>query len=306
MGKSRFCYSILAASMLGACATTPSGSDLTVGALDVAPVQTTAGSPITINSSIDNSGLYETQSPAAMAIDLFVDPATGPIAPLTAWRQGDGETLAPGASAADIARIRMPLNIAPGNYSVCAIADPDNEIAEANEANNRECAPVEILAGAPRAADLIIENVSVIKAVDASLKLRVRIRNAGALPTDRAFRIMAFARHPRTPLVFVDCPVSQGQLSAGSPISCGYVVRTDPIAPGQSADIDGYFAFAIEGAGRFPINWIGPGEGPARTRRTIDFMVDGCFPPLDGSRVECVIDEIDELNNFKSRTLKTR
>lgn len=307
MGIWRFSIGCCGLLALAACATTPGGPDLVVGALEVSPAQTTAGSPITVNSAIDNAGLYATTSPAAMTVDLYVNSLAGlPLTSLLAWRQREGETLAPGASAADSASLRTPLNLSAGLYSICANVDPDNEIAETDKANNRECAPFEIIPGALRAADLIIEDVNVIGPVDASLKVRVTLKNAGSLPVDAPFRIMAFARNPRTPLLFVDCPITQGQLDAGSPVSCGYVTRETPLSPGAKAVIDGYFAFAIEGAGRYPVNWVGPGGGPAPVKRTVDFMVDGCFPPYDNSRVECAIDEVDELNNFKSKTLTTR
>ena len=304
VSQSLLAFSVAA---LAACATTSEHPDLTVSLLETTPTQTTAGSRITINSAIRNSGSAPTGSAAAMTVDLFSDAfGSSFLAPLTAWRQGDGETLAPGAEAVDAADIRAPSALSPGLYGICAAADPDNAIVEANEDNNRACVTLEVTPGAPKSADLIIEKVAVVEKVDASLKIKVTIKNAGSLPASGPFCIMAFRRDPRLPLLFVDCPVSEGQLAAGSPVSCNYVTQSEPLAPGASAELVGYFVYAVEGAGRLIVNWIGPGGSSPTVRRSVDFMVDGCYPPFDHSRVECAVDEIDELNNFKGKTLKVR
>ena len=294
----------LACGALGACATTAPLPDLTVGRLDAAPAEATAGSSFSLTTAIRNAGSGAAPAPAAIDVHFQATADETTIADLTAWRQPDGSLLQPGESVEDVAPVRAPA-LQPGTYSICATVDPEAAIAEADEDNNRTCIPFTILAGAPRRADLVIEKVTPIGPVEASLKVTVKIRNAGSEAAG-PFRLMAFRRNPRQPLLLIECPLTEGQLAAGSPASCDDLTQRAPLAPGASAELTGYFAYVVAGGASFIRNPIGPGNPNPPVNRSVDFMVDGCFPPEDGAPVFCAIDEIDELNNFKGATLKVR
>lgn len=297
--------SLAAALSLGGCATTQQLPDLTVSRLEASPAETTAGSSLALKSAIRNTGKAATASPAELDIQIFADQnAQIPVADLTAWGQPEGSALGPSETVEDEANIRTP-GLQPGAYSICATADPDDSVAESLEDNNRACIPFTIAAGAPRRADLVIEKITAIGPDQASLKVKLKIKNAGS---DAAgpFRIMAFRRNPRQPLLLIECPLTEGQLNAGSPASCDDLTQRVPLAAGASAELTGYFAFVVANGASFIRIPIGPGNPNPPVRRTIDFMVDGCFPPEDGSPVYCAVDEIDEINNFKGATLKVR
>ncbi len=289
---------------LGACATTAPRPDLTVSRLEAAPAEATAGTAFTLTSAVRNAGDAATNAPAVMDIRFHAIAGGSPVADLTGWRQPDGAVLQPGESVEDVESVRAPA-LQPGAYSICATVDPDDEIAEADEDNNSACVPFTIIAGAPRQADLVIEKVTPLGPDQASLKVKVKIKNAGSEAAG-PFRIMAFRRNPRQPLLLIECPLTEGQLAAGSPASCDDLTQRTPLGPGETAEITGYFAYVIAGGASFIRNPIGPGNPNPVVSRTVDFMVDGCFPPDDGSPVYCAIDEIDELNNFKGATLRVR
>lgn len=290
--------------MLSACATTAPLPDLTIGRLDAAPAEATAGSAISLTTSVRNAGAGAATAPAAIDVRIHANASEQPIADLTGWRQPDGALLQPGESVEDTESVRAP-TLQPGAYSICATADPDEEITESDETNNQACIPFTIIAGAPRRADLVIESVTPLGPVEASLKVKVKIRNAGSQAAG-PFRIMAFRRNPRQPLLLIECPLTEGQLAAGSPASCDDLTQRTQLAPGASAELTGYFAYVIAGGASFIRNPIGSGNPNPPVKRSVDFMVDGCFPPEDASPVYCVVDEIDELNNFKGATLKIR
>lgn len=289
---------------LSACAATAPLPDLSVGKLEAAPAEATAGSAISLMTAIRNAGAGAATAPAAMDVDIRAAASSPPIAGLTAWRQPDGALLRPGESAEDIASARAPA-LQPRPYSICATVDPENEIAEADEANNRACIAFTIVAGAPRRADLVIEKVTPVGPVEASLKVKVKIRNAGSQAAG-PFRIMAFRRNPRQPLLLIECPLTEGQLAAGSPASCDDLTQRALLEPGAVAELTGYFAYVIAGGASFVRTPVGSGNPNPPVSRSVDFMVDGCFPPEDSAPVYCAIDEIDELNNFKGATLKAR
>lgn len=296
---SRLC----AALALGGCATTPNGVDLTVGWL-AAPSETTAGSSIEVTSALKNSGGIATDRPASMDIDIYFDLNAAPMTPLTAWRQPDGETLAAGERVDDIANVRAPL-LKPGAYSICATADPDDEIRETDESNNRACVPFTIVPGAPKQADLVIEKVTSLGQDQASTKVKIKIRNAGSVATG-AFRIMAFRRSPRFPILLIECPLTEGQLSSGSPASCDDLTQRGVLAAGESVELTGWLAYVVANGASLISQPVGPGNPNPLVTRDIDFMVDGCFPPADGSPVWCAVEEIDEINNFEGASLKVR
>lgn len=295
---------VIAALSVAACATTSAGPDLTVGRLEAAPAEATAGTALALTSAIRNAGEAATNVPAAMDIRFHASAGGSPVADLTGWRQPDDAVLQPGESVEDVETVRAPA-LQPGAYSICATADPDDEIAEADEDNNGACIPFTIIAGAPRRADLVIEKVTPIGPDQASLKVKVKIRNAGSEAAG-PFRIMTFRRNPRQPLLLIECPLTEGQLASGSPASCDDLTQRAPLGPGESAELTGYFAYVVAGGASFVRTPVGPGNPNPAVNRTVDFMVDGCFPPDDGSPVYCAIDEIDELNNFKGATLRAR
>lgn len=302
MRTSRCLFGLASIVSLASCATAPSASDLVVDRISAAPASATAGSSIEITSIVRNGGDAATSQPVATDIELLA--SGNPVALLRSWRQADGEILSAGASIDDVAGVRLPA-IRPGSYSICAIADPGNEISESDENNNEACAPFDIAEGAPRRADLVIEKVTPLGQDQASLKVKIVIRNAGSEAAG-PFRIMAFRRSPRLPILLVECPLTEGQLNSGSPAACDDLTQRISLAAGASAELTGYLAYVISNGASLVRNPIGPGDPNPLVRREIDFMVDGCFPPQDGSPVYCAVDEIDELNNFKGAALKVR
>jgi hypothetical protein len=295
---------LAAAALIAGCATTATKPDLTVSRLEITPAETTAGSSVAVSSEVTNTGGAATGAPAVVDVEIF---ATGidapPLATLTGWQQAPDATLAPGEKVEDEANARMP-GVQPGSYNACAIVDPENAIDETHEDNNRLCTPLTILAGAPRRADFVIEKITSLGAVEASVKVKIKIKNAGAEAT-APIRIMAFRRSPRLPLLLTECALTEGQLASGSPASCDDLTLREPLAAGASTELTGYFAFVVAHGASFVRTPVGPNANPP-VKRTVDFMVDGCFPPEDGSPVYCAVDEIDELNNFSAKTLTVR
>ncbi len=295
---------LLPAFLLAGCVTTEPRPDLTVSRLIAAPDGATAGTSISITSAIRNGGDTATTEPAAVDIGIYGDTAGPALQIVGGWSQPDGATLSPGESVEDVESVKTP-SLQPGAYSICATADPEDEIAESDEDNNQLCIPFNTIEGAPRRADLVIEKVTPLGADQASLKLKIKIKNAGSEAAG-PFRIMAFRRSPRLPVLLIECPLTEGQLAAGSPASCDDLTQREALAPGASAELTGYFAYVVANGASFVRNPVGPGNPNPAVNRNVDLMVDGCFPPEDGSPVYCAIDEVDELNNFKGATLKAR
>lgn len=295
-----------AAAGLASCATGGPKPDVALSLLEVTPAEATAGSSVLIRSAIRNAGEAGISEPVAVDIEL-VEKARdqSPVALLTGWETAPGDTLEPGETVADEANVRLPSNVTAGPFAICAKTDPDDRIAEAYEDNNSRCVPFVIAAGPPRGADLVIEKVTPLDYAQASRMVKVKIRNAGALPAGD-FRIMAFKRSPRQPLLLIECPLTEGQLNAGSPASCPDLTQRAPLAPGEAAELTGYFAYVVANGASFIRQPINPNYRPPAVRRTIDFMVDGCFPPEDGGAVWCKVAEIDEINNFREATFKVR
>lgn len=292
--------------VLAGCAGDPR-ADLRVSQLSVTPSQTTAGSDVTLESEITNVGDGAAGAPAALEIDIYADDnASQPFANLHGWRQEEDDRLAPGSAVGDKReKVEIPTDLTPGNYAVCGYADPTNEISETIEGNNKKCASLAIIAGPAIRADLVIERVTPLDYVEASRKVNIKIRNAGTQPAS-GFKIKAFRRSPRQPLLLTECPITEGQLNSGSPASCGDLARREPIAPGASAELTGYFAYVVADGAEFLRQPVRSDYAKPPVSRTIDFMVDGCFPPKDGSPVYCQIKEIDEINNFREAAFKVR
>ncbi len=290
---------LAATAALAACAT----NDLIVGHLEVDPTQAPAGSVIEIRSEVRNVG----DKAVYPSIDLGIyESATEflPIKDFDGW--ADDVPLAPGQTQSDVTREAIPTTLAPGGYFVCGDADPENRVKESNEDNNRLCTPLTIVPGKPVSADLVVDKIIPGDFVEASRIVTVRIRNAGTATANGPFRIMAFRRAPRQPLLLIECALTEGQLSAGSPSSCNDLEFDGAIAPGVSKDLTGYFAYVVSNGAAFVRQPVKPGYKPPLVSRTIDFMVDGCFPPDDSRPVHCRIEEIDEINNFKEATFKSR
>ncbi len=278
-----------------------------VSLLKVTPSQTTAGSDVMIESEITNTGDGAADSPAALEIDLYAsDSAPQPIVNLWGWRQDTNSRLAAGDAVSDRKEmVETPPNLSPGTYSVCGSADPDNEVPESQEDNNRTCVPFAVIAGPAVRADLVIEKITPLDYAEASRMVKLKIRNAGN-GSASGFQIKAFRRLPRQPLLLTECPLTEGQLNSGSPASCGDLTRREAIAPGASVEITGYFAYVVAEGAEFLRQPVKSDYTKPAISRTIDFMVDGCFPPKDGSPVYCKIKEIDEINNFREATFKVR
>lgn len=291
---------------LSACATNAPQPDVTMSLLEASPAEATAGTSVSIRSAVRNAGEAAILEPVAVDIKLFAKTRDQPpVALLTAWETAPGDTLDPGETVGDEASVTIPSNVAAGSYVICADADPEDRIAESHEANNSLCAPFDIVEGPPRNADLVIEKITPLDYAQASRMVKIRIRNAGAQPADD-FRIMAFKRAPRQPLLLIECPLTEGQLAAGSPASCPDLTQRTPLGPGEATELTGYFAYVVANGASFIRQPVNPNYRPPAVRRTIDFMVDGCFPPEDGSEVWCKVPEIDEINNFREATFKVR
>ncbi|NWG91636.1 MAG: hypothetical protein HXY21_03895 [Parvularculaceae bacterium] len=294
----------LGAISLAAC-TTAGKPDLVVSRMAVTPSSAPAGSDLEIASGVRNDG--NAPAPADLDIGLYESAASPtPLAPLRAWALPESEPLAPGETVGDQGRVRAPAPLSPGGYFICGEADAGDRVKESDEDNNRLCASFTVVPGKPASADLVIDKVIPGEFAEASRIVTVRIRNAGTAPAKGPFRVMAFKRAPRQPLLLIECALTEGQLAAGSPSSCDDLAFDGVLAPGVARDLTGYFAHVVSNGAGFVRQPVKPGQPLQLVSRTIDFMVDGCFPPADGSPVECRVNEIDEINNFKELTFKSR
>lgn len=298
---SRLCQVFAAAAALAACST----PDLVLDDLAVTPGASPAGGDLEIRSAVRNVG--KKSSGAGASVDLYESPTDFlPDHELLEWELPPGETLRPGESVGDTRRVRIRPDFAPGDYYLCGDADPMDRVKEKNENNNRHCMPFKVLTGKPVSADLVIDKVIPGNYSEASRVVTVRIRNAGTAATQGPIRIMAFKRAPREPLLFIRCALTEGQLAAGSPSTCKDVEFDEKLQPGVTRDVTGYFAYVVSNGAEFIRQPIKGGYKRPEVSRTIDFMVDGCFPPADKSPVECRVYEIDEINNFRELTFKSR
>lgn len=297
---------LIALGALAAAAASPTKPDLLIEALDVAPDAAAGGAEVEVVSTVINAGK---RTKAAVDVDVgFFTRATdaAPLAPLTGWTKPKG--LRRDESVSDATRVAMPRGFPVGGYYVCADVDPDDAVSESDEANNRLCTMVSLSpspGGPLNGADLVIESVTGEEWVQASRKVRIKIKNAGVAAASAPFKIKAFKRGPRAPIYLTSCPLTEGQLAAGSPSGCPDLSFDAPLEPGAVATLDGFLNYVVSGA-EFVTEPVKPGYQRPLVVRTVDFMVDGCFPPIDASAVWCAINEIDEINNFKTATLKLR
>jgi hypothetical protein len=296
-------FTLSALALMAARASRP---DLVADDVKATPAAAQAGAEIEIRSTVRNAG-KRTKSAIDVDVGVFVraTDATA-IAPLTAWTKSTG--LGSGKKAEDATRVYTPAGLTAGDYFICADADPDKRITEENEDNNRSCVNFTVLpkpGDTAGGADLVIESITPGAAAQASLTVKIRIRNAGVSPVDRPFKVKAFRRNPRAPLYLTSCPLTEGQLAAGSPSGCPDLTYDKTLAPGASDEIVGYFNYYVAGAS-LVTQPIKPGQPKPPGDAPVDFMVDGCFPPADHSEVWCAINEIDEINNFKMKRLPAR
>jgi len=108
--------------------------DLAIGQRDIAfdpPGPVVAGTPVTINATIDNLGSSD-------AIGVVVRFHDGPPSGSNQIGSDQVIPLVPSPGGNGLASIVWNAN-PPGMHDICVAADPDNGIAESNEANNQAC-----------------------------------------------------------------------------------------------------------------------------------------------------------------------
>ncbi len=138
--------------------------------------------------------------------------------------------------------------------------------------------------------DLRVESLRVVGPVDASVQVQITVRNSGRAPAG-PFATDAFMTTPtRYLLLFTLCPLTRAQQAAGGSAPCASPFTGDPLAPGASVAYTAYITW--------PVDHL-PG-----TRERVEFMADGCFPPLEPTLPAiCRVDESNERNNTRSATL---
>lgn len=304
----RFRFSaFISALALGACAT--SGPDLVVSDLAVSPAAVAPGAPVSVRSEVTNAGrkpvadAYGAPIAAGVAIGLFTreaDPT--PVKPLSAWSLPGDDPMGPGEKSWQDQSVLAPSGLKAGPYYVCAEADGEGLVAEANEGNNRRCAPLSILAGPVSRADLIVEQVKTMGYELASAKVSIRVKNVGEASAGE-FPVMAFLRWPRRPVLLTACPLTEAQRVAGSPPACGGLWTRQQLPPGGAVEWIGYLTFGFGGS-NMPTTPVGPQKPPV-VKEMVDFMADGCFAPTDPEPLPrwCRVDEIDEINNFAAKEI---
>lgn len=305
----RFASVFVASLALAACASDPdlAVTDLSLSAGAVAP-----GAPVTVRSEVTNIGKEpvadELGAPisASVAIGLYArqdDPAA--FTALSSWSLPGDYPMQPGEERWEEQTVLAPSGLKAGPYFVCAEADPDDLVAEGSERNNRDCAPLSILAGPLTRADLIIVEVKTLGHELASAKVSIRVKNVGEAEAD-LFPVMAFTRWPRRPVMLTACPLTEAQRVAGSPPACGGLWTRAKLPPGGAVEWIGYLTFGFGGS-NMPVTPVGPQKPPV-ARETVDFMADGCFAPVDQDPLPrwCRVDEIDEINNFAEKVIRVK
>ena len=301
---------ILASLALAACAS--SYPDLAVTDLSLSSGAVAPGAPVTLRSEVTNIGAaavadpYGGPIPATVAIGLYAlpdDPSA--VTGLSVWSLPGDYPMEPGEVRAEQQTVLAPSSLAAGPYFVCAEADSEDLVAEENERNNRDCAPLSVLAGPLARADLIVEHVKTLGHELASAKVSIRVKNVGEADAD-VFPIMAFTRWPRRPVMLTACPLTEAQRVAGSAPACGGLWTRQKLPPGGAVEWIGYLTFGFGGS-NMPVTPVGPQKPPVE-RETVDFMADGCFAPADPEPLPhwCRVDEIDEINNFAEKVIRVK
>jgi hypothetical protein len=304
----RFRFSAFVSALaLSACAT--SGPDLVVSDLAVSPAAVAPGAPVSVRSEVTNAGkkpvtdAYGAPIAAGVAIGLFTRQADQtPVKPLSAWSLPGDDPMGPGEKSWQDQNVLAPSGLKAGPYYVCAVADDEGLVAEADEGNNRRCAPLSILAGPVSRADLIIEQVKTMGYELASAKVSIRVKNVGEAAAGE-FPVMAFLRWPRRPVLLTACPLTEAQRVAGSVPACGGLWTRQQLPPGGAVEWIGYLTFGFGGS-NMPTTPVGPQKPPV-VKEMVDFMADGCFAPTDPEPLPrwCRVDEIDEINNFAAKEI---
>ncbi|MFN0025094.1 MAG: hypothetical protein ACKVS5_14480 [Parvularculaceae bacterium] len=308
-GIARAFSALCATAALASCA---SGPDLVVSELRLSTGAAAPGAPVVVNSAVRNDGSkpvtdeYGAPISANVALGLFAGADDrGPAWPLSSWSLAGDYPLAPGEEAGERSSVLAPSGIKPGPYLVCADADSDDIVDEADEGNNRRCAPLSILAGPLTRADLIVEQVKTLGHELASAKVSIRVKNVGEANAG-LFPVMAFTRWPRRPVLLTACPLTEAQRVSGSTPACGGLWTRQQLPPGGAVEWIGYLTFSFGGS-NMPTTPVGP-QTPRVERETIDFMADGCFAPTEQEPLArwCRIDEIDEINNFAAKEIRVK
>jgi hypothetical protein len=305
----RFQSLIIVCCALAACESYP---DLAVTDLSLSTAAVAPGAPVTVRSEVSNIGKepvadeYGAPIAAGVAVGLFAredDPA--PFSQLSAWSLPGDYPMQPGEERWEQQTVLAPSSLKAGPYFVCAEADPEDLVEEESERNNRDCAPLSILAGPLTRADLIIVEVKTLGHELASAKVSIRVKNVGEADAD-LFPVMAFTRWPRRPVMLTACPLTEAQRVAGSPPACGGLWTRQKLPPGGAVEWIGYLTFGFGGS-NMPVTPVGP-QRPPVGRVTVDFMADGCFAPTDQAPLPrwCRVDEIDEINNFAEKTVRMK
>lgn len=300
---------VIAALSLAACA---SGPDLIVNDLSLSVGAVAPGAPVTVRSEVVNVGDapvaddYGAPISASVEIGLYArDDDQAPFQALSAWSLPGDYPMAPGEAQSEEQTVLAPSGLKAGPYFVCADADAEDIVVEKDEANNRRCAPLSIVAGPLTRPDLIIEHVKMLGHELASAKVSIRVKNIGEAPAAE-FPVMAFLRWPRRPMLLTACPLTEAQRVAGSPPACGGLWSRQALPPGGAVEWIGFLTFGFGGS-NMPVTPVGP-PNPQVVRETVDFMADGCFAPADQISLPrwCRVDEIDEINNFAEKVIRIK
>ncbi|MFI6428094.1 CARDB domain-containing protein [Promicromonospora sp. NPDC050880] len=145
--------------------------NLTVTAVTTAPASPTATTPVTLTATVKNTGDLAS---AVTTLDAKVGGSTAGSADVAA--------LQPGATAqVEVAAGTRPA----GEYTVGAVVDPGDEVAEQDETDNAFTAPAKLVVGEAPGPDLVVVSVSsdpANPAVGAAVSFSVQVRNRGDEP----------------------------------------------------------------------------------------------------------------------------
>ncbi|MFD2794910.1 CARDB domain-containing protein [Promicromonospora vindobonensis] len=145
--------------------------NLTVTAVATSPESPTATTPVTLTATVENTG---DRASSGTALDAKVGGSTVGSADVAA--------LQPGASA----QVEVDAGTRPaGEYTVGAVVDPADTVAEQDETDNAFTAPAKLVVGAAPGPDLEVVSVSADPAnpaVGADVSFTVQVRNRGNQP----------------------------------------------------------------------------------------------------------------------------
>lgn len=255
--------------------------DLVVSELRVTPFSADVGAEIEIVTAITNLGDVAVRPPAPTFVSTSADMSIvrTQVTPgyegayLIGW--GPTAEIPPGGTENYTTRVRVPPGGPANTGYVCADVDLANRVTESNEGNNRRCVNFHARAAKP---NLVIRSITLGAVTGVSRAVRISVQNVGAAPAG-SFRVDAYALAPtRSLLLVTNCAltVRGGSAPCASPFG--------ELAPGASQTFDAYITF--------------PADRPSGRREVVEFMVDGCFPPLEPSLpAYCRVDESNEADN---------